>query len=152
MKVPRPLLRFLQKRVLAYIERYPPTRVIENRSGQTYLNRWELRGNHPIFDIYLHEFVRSDDDRALHDHPAVSASVLIRGRYVERFRSNRHRIRMEGDFIPRRASTPHRIEVDSVGPRPVTVFLRGPKLREWGFLCPEGWRHNRDFRIKGCIP
>ena len=32
---------------------------------------------------YLHCFIRSDDDRALHDHPWFWCSILLRGRYVE---------------------------------------------------------------------
>jgi hypothetical protein len=23
--------------------------------------------------------------------------------------------------------------------------MTGPKVREWGFLCPNGWRHWTDF-------
>ena len=37
-----------------------------------------------MFNLYLHEFSRSDDDRALHDHPWLfNLSVLLSGTYVE---------------------------------------------------------------------
>jgi hypothetical protein len=26
-----------------------------------------------------------------------------------------------------------------------TLFITGPRVREWGFLCPQGWRHWKDF-------
>jgi hypothetical protein len=150
MKIPRPLLELVRRRVMDYMRRYQPTRVIENLEGAPYLNRWELLGNHPVFDVYLHAFVRSDDNRALHDHPGVSLAIVLSGKYIEWFRSNKCKIRTEGDIILRRATTPHRIEIDRGAPSPITVFLRGPKMREWGFHCIDGWRHHRDFRIGGC--
>jgi hypothetical protein len=150
VKIPQVLLKPIRGRVLDHMRHYPPTRVIENLAGVPYLNRWELRGNHPTFDIYLHEFLRSDDSRALHDHPGVSMAIVLSGTYIEWFRSNKYTIRSEGDFILRRATTPHRIEIDQSAPGPITVFLRGPKLRDWGFHCADGWRHHRDFRTRGC--
>jgi hypothetical protein len=152
VKIPGLLLNPVRRRVIDYMRRYPPTRVIENLEGMPYLNRWELRGNHPVFDVYLHEFVRSDDNHALHDHPAASMAIVLSGKYIEWFQSDRYQIRTEGDIIVRWAATPHRIEVDRGAPLPITVFLRGPKLREWGFYCVDGWRHHRDFRIRGCEP
>jgi hypothetical protein len=152
VKIPRTLLAPLKRRVLAHMDRYPPTRVINDLAGVPYLNRWELRRNHPTFDIYLHQFLKSDDNRALHDHPGVSLAVVLSGKYIERFQKKRHKIRTEGDIIPRRATTAHRIEIDEDSPRPITVFLRGPKLRDWGFHCAGGWRHHRDFHVRGCGP
>jgi hypothetical protein len=26
-----------------------------------------------------------------------------------------------------------------------TLFITGPKVRDWGFQCPHGWRHWQDF-------
>ena len=34
-----------------------------------YLRRHWLIPRNRFFNIYVHEFLRSDDDRALHDHP-----------------------------------------------------------------------------------
>lgn len=152
MKIPGSLLKPLRRRVMNYMHDHPPTRVIENLEGVTYLNRWELRGNHPLLDIYLHEFVRSDDNPALHDHPAASVSIVLSGKYREWFGSNKYKLRTERDIILRRAATLHRIEVDDGVQPPITVFVRGPKMREWGFYCTDGWRHNRDFRSRGCEP
>lgn len=30
-------------------------------------------------------------------------------------------------------------------PHPVTLFFCGPRVREWGFHCPQGWRHWRQY-------
>ena len=144
MKIPEALVLALRRRVLNHMAKYPPTRIIHNVAGTPYLHRWELRGNHPAFDIYLHRFLTSDDQE-LHDHPAVSIAVVLSRRYTEWFQFNKHKMRSEGDIIVRRAATAHRIEIDDGGPPPVTIFLRGPKMREWGFYSGGTWWHHRDF-------
>jgi hypothetical protein len=147
MKIPRALLVLIRRRVLNHMSKYPPTRVITNLAGAPYLNRWELRGNHPTFDVYLHQFLKSDDNQALHDHTASSIAIVVRGRYTEWLRANRPRIRNEGDIVARRATMAHRIEIDEARPGPITVFIRGPKSREWGFYCARGWRHHHNFSV-----
>lgn len=58
-------------------------------------------------------------------------------------------VRKRGDVIFRRAEHTHRIELfkDSKGrpKRAWTLFITGPKIREWGFECPKGWVHHKDF-------
>jgi len=152
VKIPPILLARIRKSVVEYIGQHPPTRTIENPDGGAYLDRWELRGNHPVFDIYLHRFMSSDDSRALHDHPGASVAIILRGRYTEWFKGGQAKVRSEGDVVVRRAAMPHRIEINPEAPPVLTLFLRGPKLREWGFYCSDGWRHNREFRSRGCEP
>jgi hypothetical protein len=114
-----------------------------------YLNRWWLIPRNRFFNVYLHQFLRSDDDRALHDHPWANCSVLLRGCYVEHTIDaggiNRRTFRIAGDVVIRRSGRmAHRVElVDS----PCwTVFITGPRYREWGFHCPEqGWVHWQRF-------
>lgn len=48
-----------------------------------YLLRWFVIPRNKVFNVYLHQFLRSDDDRALHDHPWVNLSILLRGGYIE---------------------------------------------------------------------
>lgn len=49
-----------------------------------YMNRWwVLGGPGSALRIRLHEILRSDRDRALHDHPAASVSLILRGGYWE---------------------------------------------------------------------
>jgi hypothetical protein len=113
--------------------------------------------------IYLHQILRSDDDRALHDHPWPNASILLAGSYIEHTIAaggvhHRTRVRV-GDVVLRRAGAAHRLEIDD-GPC-WSLFLFGPRIRDWGFHCPErGWVHWRDFVAadnpgavgKGCDP
>jgi hypothetical protein len=150
MKIPLPILVSLRRRVLDHMQSHPATRIIEGAAGEAYLHRWELRGNNPNFDIYLHRFLKSDDVRVLHDHPAASLSILLSGSYKEWLKGNHHRTRTEGDAILRAAATAHRIEIDERSPGPITIFIRGPKLREWGFYCASGWLHHKEFHAHGC--
>lgn len=92
--------------------------------------------------LYLHQFRRSDDDRALHDHPWLfNASLLIYGRYTEhtidRGGIHRRRVREAGDAVLRWGGAPHRIELHEGWCW--TLFLAGPVVRNWGFHCPAGW-------------
>jgi hypothetical protein len=108
-----------------------------------YLRRWWIIPRNSWFNIYLHHFQRSDDDRALHDHPWWNVSVLLHGEYLEWMRDGSSRLRMSPAVVFRSAEAAHRIELVT---GPVwTLFITGPKVREWGFLCPKGWRHWRDF-------
>lgn len=33
----------------------------------------------------------------------------------------------------------------SLRPKPITLFFCGPRVREWGFHCPQGWRHWKEY-------
>ena len=48
-----------------------------------YLRRWWIIPRNRLFNIYLHQILRSDDDRALHDHPWINCSIILKGRYME---------------------------------------------------------------------
>jgi hypothetical protein len=137
-----------------------------------YLFRWWVIPRNRFFNVYLHKFLRDDDDRALHDHPWVSLSVVLRGGYFEHM-PFRLGYRPVGGIIFRRAVAAHRISLDTkavydlhsnyLGRRAVpawTIFITGPRIREWGFHCPQGWRHWKEFTSevdsgnvgKGCEP
>lgn len=118
--------------------------------GEGYLQRWYLVPRNRFFNVYLHRFTGSDDDRALHDHPWHSVSFLVRGalREIRAVKLNGltvHATRAVPRILPvfRRATLAHRLELVA-GPA-WTIFITGPKIREWGFRCPHGWRHWMDF-------
>lgn len=140
----------------------PPDRIIGG-ADDPYMHRWHVIPRNPIFNVYLHHFMRSDDDRALHDHPWWNASWLLQGRYKEVVPMSGEpddslhvtRYREAGDFAFRRASAAHRVELHREmwtlpwpGSREIpcwTLFITGPRFREWGFWCPKGWRHHSDY-------
>lgn len=111
-----------------------------------YMRRWWVIPRNPVSNIYLHQILRSDDDRALHDHMYVNASVLLQGSYVEHTIEaggvHKRVERRAGDVVLRLPSTAHRLEVSE----PCwSLFVTGPRVREWGFHCPRGWVHWRAF-------
>lgn len=107
------------------------------------------------FQFSLHKWLRSDDDRALHDHSGWNVSLILNGGYHELVRTlNPYEGRAYMDqwhwrrpwrLYARPAATPHRIAIP-LHARPVwTLWLRGPPMREWGFHCPKGWRHWKEY-------
>ncbi len=151
----------LADRLIARVTRRPPDFVIGG-AERPYMLRWWVLPRNRFFNVYLHKFLRSDDDRAHHDHPwAFNASILLRGRYLEH--TTRHGLpwcdeRRAGDWKFRWGAAAHRIELlpapydwsslNALAPC-WTVFITGPKVREWGFLCERGWVHWRDFTAPG---
>lgn len=111
--------------------------------------RWWQRALTRLPGIYLHAFLRSDDDRALHDHPWANCSLLLFGEYTEHTIASggihRRVIRRAGAVKFRRAKSAHRVELHAGGPV-WSLFFTGIRLRHWGFHCPErGWVHWRAF-------
>jgi hypothetical protein len=112
-----------------------------------YLLRWWLIPRNPVFNVYLHCFLRSDDDRALHDHPWLfNCSILLKGKYLEHTPSGTF-MRRSGGWKFRWGPAAHRIEL--AGEPCWTVFITGPRVREWGFHCPQGWIHWKRFTAPG---
>lgn len=110
--------------------------------GTNYLRRWWVIPRNPFCNVYLHEFRGSDEDRALHDHPWASTSVILQGQYIEHTPDGQF-LRQPGDVASRPAEAMHRVEL--VGDRAITLFMTGPKVRDWGFDCPQGWVPWQDF-------
>lgn len=111
--------------------------------GDNYLRRWWVVPRNEGCNVYLHEINRSDDDRALHDHPWDNTSQILLGSYVEHTPDGSFQ-RAAGDIVTRKATDAHRLEIEP-GQSAISLFITGPKLREWGFHCAQGWRHWQDF-------
>ena len=111
--------------------------------GDNYLRRWWVVPRNHLQNVYLHEINKSDDDRALHDHPWDNVSVLLRGGYTEVTPEGTFE-RKAGEVIHRPATALHRLIVPN-NAKVVSLFFTGPRIREWGFDCPQGWRHWKDF-------
>jgi hypothetical protein len=138
--------------------------LVIGETADPYLHRWYVIPRNRFFNVYLHEFLRSDDDRALHDHPWFWLSFLLRGEYVEHTIAaggiHRRRRFRAGSMRVHSPWFAHRLEIEP-GVACWTLFVTGPRLREWGFHCADFWRHWRDFtdpasrgtRVgKGCTP
>lgn len=128
-------------------------RVTQNRphdfavgGAEPYMLRWWVIPRNRYCNVYLHKFLRSDDDRALHDHPWSSVSVLLAGDLEEMYLDgDRRRLRAiaKGDIVYRSSTFAHRLIVDKPGA--MTLFITGRWVRHWGFHCPAGWRHWQEY-------
>ena len=130
--------------IFDYFDRH---RIIYARGDdEPYLERYYIflknRTSFP-FNIFIHKFLKSDPDD-LHDHPWPWFTFIIRGGYWEHT--------PEGAFWRKpfscrwnKATSLHRIELDPNVQNCWTLFIPGPKQREWGFKTKEGWVHNESY-------
>jgi hypothetical protein len=146
---------------------------VKGAPAPTRWDRFVLRLVGILPNLYLHKFLRDDDDRALHDHPSWGASLILRGGYVEhtiaaggvhhrtpfkvgnlRYMGTRHTHRIE---LHRMRVRFHNVEDNAffkAGSYTVpvacwTLFLFGPTVREWFFHCEKGLVHWLDFTAPG---
>lgn len=118
-----------------------------------YLERRWLIPRNRWFNVYLHHFLRSDDDRALHDHPWINASILLSGSYCEHLPGGIVKVRKNWRpwapwrVVLRGPTSAHRVQLfqpwtadPDERETPVwTLFITGPRVRNWGFHCPKRW-------------
>jgi hypothetical protein len=109
------------------------TRTLKDGSklDENYLTRYHIIPRNKYFNVYLHQFLGSDLDKALHDHPWYSVSVILKGTYKEvvpidpvAWSNNTDRrvkyiYRTPGSLIFRAPNSIHRIEllVDTSKPK-----------------------------------
>lgn len=105
-----------------------------------YILRWWIIPRNRWFNIYLHQILRSDDDRALHDHPWWNMSIILKGGYEEVTPRGTH-YRGPGSVVLRKATARHRLVLPVRGGYSYcwSLFITGPRIRNWGFHCPQGW-------------
>jgi len=157
-----------------FLDRWLPLKVIMNCDGDPYLYRWYLISK-PWLGVYLHKFVRSDEDRAPHDHPWSFIVIPIWRGYVEHSERKCKCLTCVGHptqgarMVPRRtrvrpiigtrwrpATYRHRVALIRDGTDKElpswSIFIRFKKSHDWGFWPGErtfiGWREW--WRDKGC--
>ena len=114
-----------------------------------YMKRMPLIPRNRWFNVYLHVYSGPDSrDEGLHDHPWHSLSIRLWGRRLWEYRPYEARspnkwIMVElPRVVRRRASDLHAI---CGGTWPVvTLFITGPRFRDWGFATNDGWRPAQD--------
>ena len=151
-------MNLIRNAILRWARNREPDFVIGGQDNP-YLRRHWLLPRNRFFNVYVHEFLRSDDDRALHDHPWLfNASWLIEGQYIEHTPAGANWL-WRGDWRFRWGPAPHRVELfqhrHGVSPMTAwTVFITGPVVREWGFHCQKRWvpwQEFTDARDSGAI-
>lgn len=133
-------------RWLRKLLRREPHQLIYNSYGELYLKRWYVIPRNPLLNVYVHQFIHSDDDRAPHDHPWWFVSWVLKGHYFEHTDAGVIR-RERWSLAFRRAVHRHRVELPS---EPTwnfdrdewqevpawTLLITGRRVRQWGFWCP----------------
>lgn len=98
------------------------------------------------FSIYIHRFMKSDDD-VPHDHPFSFTSYVVDGGYTEHrfFLNNEGEFdetvvnRVPGSLAKRQAEDIHVVKIDRQytyeerNKAPLTVIFLGDRTRDWGF-------------------
>jgi hypothetical protein len=135
---------------LKLLEKLGRKRIVMDRvENEPYLERYYVflreRERFP-FNVFLHKFLKSDPDD-VHDHPWPYATLVLKGGYWEwipHFDTVGRKIgeyqvwRGPGHFRVSKARSFHRIELDP-DITAWTLFMPGPKQREWGFMVRNQW-------------
>ena len=136
--------------LLKLLDRLGRKRIVMDRvENEPYLERYYLflrdREQFP-FNVFLHKFLKSDPDD-VHDHPWPYATVILKGGYWEWIphfdtvgrKTGEYQVwRGPGHFRISKANSFHRIELDP-DITAWTLFMPGPKQRDWGFLVKNKW-------------
>jgi hypothetical protein len=136
--------------LLKLLDRLGRKRIVMDRvENEPYLERYYLflreRKRFP-FNVFLHKFLKSDPDD-VHDHPWPYATLILKGGYWEWIphfdtvgrKTGEYQVwRGPGHFRISKANSFHRIELDP-DITAWTLFMPGPKQRDWGFLVKNKW-------------
>ena len=136
--------------LLKLLDRLGRKRIVLDRvENEPYLERYYLflreRERFP-FNVFLHKFLKSDPDD-VHDHPWPYATLILKGGYWEWIphfdtvgrKTGEYQVwRGPGHFRISKANSFHRIELDP-DITAWTLFMPGPKQRDWGFLVRNQW-------------
>ena len=136
--------------LLKLLDRLGRKRIVMDRvENEPYLERYYLflreREQFP-FNVFLHKFLKSDPDD-VHDHPWPYATLILKGGYWEWIphfdtvgrKTGEYQVwRGPGHFRVSSANSYHRIELDP-DITAWTLFMPGPKQRDWGFLVKNKW-------------
>lgn len=132
--------------------RYPDLTI--SPDGSPYIYRWHvLRSTPEHGGTYFHIQVADDPERPLHDHPWDNMSNILAGGYTEILCMTKDEPtaantgsyhRKPGDVVYRKANWSHRLLLPLEIPYTMTLFMMGPRVRDWGFWYPDGWVSHKD--------
>ena len=95
------------------------------------------------FNIFIHKFMRGDDDEAPHDHPWGFFHIILSSGYWENVPMNISKHKFDRGFYKVWRSTgywnivssdyTHRIDLREGEPKPWTIFIPFKRNNNWGF-------------------
>lgn len=101
-----------------------------------------LEKQRSIFAARIHQILRSDSDRAFHDHPWPYMTIVLRGGYTEvrpvfdgsgLYVGETRKWYGPGSILFRPARSWHRLEIPE-GKDAWTLFVTGRYQQKWGFM------------------
>lgn len=162
----------LQRWIVAYAMPRPYFHLGDYQQRYWLLPFWCLKPN-PVEGGFLprrwvlirprvHIYGRGDKEPHLHDHPADNITWVLHGEFWEQIpisaepswdfkdsnrpEATREKFRGTDDVVFRLAGSRHKIVISQFVKEPlVTLFIFGPKRRDWGFTTPNGWVFWRDY-------
>jgi hypothetical protein len=144
---------------------YRTREIISDADGAPYLIRFFLKRFKSVGRFCLHHIMKSDHDRALHDHPWPFKSLILWGGYyeivdedmIDPFERSTWQKHCDGQLIKwfgplsllrRPAFWTHRLLLKENQTTWTLVFM-GKKEREWGFwITPSNFCHNSRYNTK----
>lgn len=126
-------------------------------SNKPYLHRYYLLNTRWLgrwfpklsYRLVLHKCVLSDAD-GLHDHPWSWKSKILEGGYWEHLPDGKKEWRGPGGWRSCNATDYHRLSLPHEGAVSWSLFLMGPKVKDWGFQDRDGnwvqWQEYIDNR------
>lgn len=126
--------------------------ILDRQSSEPYLIRYYYKNYRPLGRIVIHNILRSDID-GLHDHPWDAQTYILAGGYWENSIKDadtnsdgtlnikvKKDWRAPGHFGSFSSDHFHKLELDQkkAGESTWTLFMMGPKTKEWGFLGKQG--------------
>ena len=124
------------------------------KEKRLYMTRYYLLPTNQRLNVYLHVWYSSDDyEKALHNHPWASLSLLFRGVMEEHLWGGKigwgkKRRLVAPVWTRREANTYHAIELPPQKTRPLSLFITGRVVQSWKFKClKDGTEHPwRDYQ------
>jgi hypothetical protein len=134
---------------------------IVSKEGVVHFRRYRLLST-PWFNLYVHNILRSDEDKDPHDHPFGFIALMFWGSYLEEWRCAKEdyrywappkgfdnplekSVRSIGSLYYHAAKDFHRITLCS--PSVWTLVLAsGRKRPGWGYQTKNGWVHFKEYR------
>jgi hypothetical protein len=134
---------------------------IVSKEGVVHFRRYRLLST-PWFNIYIHNILKSDEDRDPHDHPFSFIAFMFWGSYQEEWLgayedhcywdpplgygwNMRTQIRRIGSIFWHMAKDFHKITLRTKSVWTL-VFASGRKRPGWGYQTKKGWIHFKEYR------
>lgn len=122
---------------------------IISKQGEVHFRRYRLLQT-PWLALYIHQILKSDEDKHFHDHPWNFQSLILKGSYREQYTlpPNHWVIRNKtyelGDVVQRKAEDAHQITLRT--PEVWTLVLTSGRERVWGYQTEFGWIDFKSYR------